>query len=714
MKKIFLFLFLAIFSVQISLADEGMWLFTMLNKNYEQMKQLGFKLTPEDIYSVNNACMKDAIVSFGGFCTGEIVSDKGLVLTNHHCGYGQIQAHSTVEHDYLTDGFWAASFQDELPNPGLFVRILVRMDDYSTEMLKGVKDNMTESERDEILKKNAEKLKKDAQKEFNEKDGYDVVIQSFFNNNQFFRIIYLKYEDVRLVGTPPSSIGKFGGDTDNWMWTRHTGDFSVFRIYSAPDGKPAKYSTNNVPFKPKYVIPVSISGIEEGDFSMILGFPGRTNRYSTTYGIEEVMNVTNVPRAKIRGIRQEVLMKDMRADQAVYIKYAAKYARSSNYWKYSIGQNQGLKRLKVLDKKQQLENQFAEWIKTNNKTEYFDVFAIQKEVYNSRHNFIYADTYLRECFTSGSEFVAFAYRSKKVVEMLKGHDNLELFNEEVLKLKKAGEDFFKNYNAETDKKSSKAMISLFVADVEKSFYPSFIESTDAIELDRIIENVFANSIFVDQAKFDKFIQMPTLSAVENDAALKIAMSVYSKIDEINTELAVGDEKLKRANRLWLKGLMEMQKDKLFYPDANSTIRMSYGTIGGYSPKDGINYKYYTTIEGIMEKDDINNPDFTVPSKLKKLYETKNYGRYADKNGKLPVCFLSNNDITGGNSGSPVLNGKGELIGIAFDGNWEAMSGDLAFEPDYQRTISVDIRYVLFIIEKYGEAKRLVDEMKIVK
>lgn len=718
MKKIFVAFIVMLFSLQVSFADEGMWLLTFLDKNYEDMKADGFLLTPEDIYNINESSIKDAIVIFGGFCTGEIVSDKGLIFTNHHCGYGQIQAHSTVEHDYLTDGFWAESFSDELPNPGLFIKFLIQMNDVTPDVLKKVDDEMTEEERDEQIEKNIKKIKKKVSKDFSEEDGYEVLVQSFFENNQYFVIVYQKFNDVRLVGTPPNSIGKFGGDTDNWMWTRHTGDFSVFRVYADKNGNPADYSTENVPLKPKHVLPVSLKGVKEGDYAMVLGFPGRTNRYMTTYGISEVMNITNNNREIIRGARQQVLREDMLADQSVYIKYASKYARSSNYWKYSIGQNQGLKKLKVMDKKKNLENKFNKWIAMDEqrKARYGDVLPTFQKVYADRKDVVFAELYLRECFISGSEYINFAHNTENLYNILREGKTGEELEAEIKALKEISKDFFKDYNAPTDKKASKVMFKLFVEKVDAKFHPSFFNTNlkKFSNCSDFVDDVFKKSFFVNQKKFENFLSNPSLETLENDPAFVASMSVFEKRKDLRKILKEGNDKLAKAKRLWLEGLMKMQPAKFFYPDANFTMRMTYGTVGGYSPKDGLDYRYNTTLKGYMEKEDPENPDFTVPDKLKELYKNKDYGQYANEDGTMPVCFLSDNDITGGNSGSPVLNAKGELIGLAFDGNWEAMSGDIAFETELQRCINVDIRYVLFVIEKYGGAKRLIDELNIVK
>jgi len=716
MKNFFTSIIVIILTINFAVADEGMWLLNMLNKTYPQMQAQGFELTAEDIYNVNGASIKDAIVIFGGYCTGEIVSDQGLIFTNHHCGFGRIQAHSTVDHDYLTDGFWSQSFEEELPNPGLFVKFLVKMEDVTGDVLNGVTANMSEDDRYEKINENIQQIEADAIGNYTTGEGYEAKVQSFFSNNQYFLVIYQKYTDVRLVGAPPSSIGKFGGDTDNWMWTRHTGDFSIFRVYANANGKPANYSPDNVPLTPKHSLPVSLKGVKEGDFTMILGFPGRTNRYATTYEIEETMNISNDNRAKIRGIRQEILMEDMLADQSVYIKYASKYARSSNYWKYSIGQNRGLKKLNVLKKKKDLENQFAQWLQDNPNEydRYKDVIPTFKSVYNEKTDNYKAYIYLRECLISGTEYVYFAHKANELYELLKdGSTNVSSAIED---LRTAGEKFFKDYNAPTDKKSSLAMLKLYSEDIDSQFYPSFIANAQSnfTDFEAYIDDVFKRSIFVDKTKFDAFLNDPKLETIETDPAFVTTLSTYEKVTELRTIFKPLNVKLKKAKRLWLEGLMKMQISRIFYPDANFTMRLTYGTVSGYSPRDGVDYRHYTTLDGIIEKFDPNDPEFVVPEKLIELYEAEDYGQYADTDGKLHVCFLSNNDITGGNSGSPILNANGELVGLAFDGNWEAMSGDIAFEPDLQRTINVDIRYVLWVVDKIGGCSRIIDELDIRK
>jgi len=709
--------FTLIFS-NLAKADEGMWLLTLLNKNYDELKAQGFKLTPEDIYNVNKASLKDAIVSFGGFCTGEIISDKGLILTNHHCGYGAIQMHSSVENDYLADGFWAATLNDEIPTPGLFVKFLVKLEDVSTTILATINDKMTQDERIAALEAAIEKQKAIDEKTYPTAKGYEVVIKSFFAGNSYYKLIYQIYKDVRYVGSPPSSIGKFGYDTDNWMWPRHTGDFSMFRVYSDKDGNPAEYSASNIPFKPKHSLPVSLKGYSEGDFTMVMGYPGTTDRYLTSYGVEELINISNKNVSKIRGIRQEILMTDMLSDPKIMIQYASKYAKSSNYWKYSIGQNKGLNRLNVYEKKQAIETEFTKWV-NEDKTriaKYGEALKLIENAYKNRIEYVNANQYITECLRRGTEFISLAYAANDLYALLNAGTKIEADNATLIALKTAGETFFKDYSMETDKKVAVRMLQLFVEDVDVKYHPSDvidIESKYAGKFDQFIEILFESSIFVDETKFNAFIQNPTKAVIEKDLAYILTTSIYAKYNELISLSDSYNDDLSKGKRLFLGGLIEMKKDKFFYPDANSTMRFTYGKVGKYSPADAIEYNYFTTLDGIMEKEDSTNWEFYVEPKLKQLFENKDYGQYG-KDGKMIVCFTTNNDITGGNSGSPVMNGNGELIGLAFDGNWEAMSGDVAFETELQKCINVDIRYVLFIIDKFAGATRLIDEMKLVK
>ena len=709
MKKISLLLVAILLMGSTTLrADEGMWLLPLLEKlNMKQMKKAGLKLNAEDIYSINKGSLKDAIVIFGRGCTGEIISDQGLLLTNHHCGYGNIQQLSTVEHDYLKDGFWAMSKEQELPAAGLTVTFLDRIEDVTTQVNSVLNPSMTEAERAKAIKEESKKLANAAATG----NGLTGTVVPMYGGNQFYLFVYKTYSDVRLVGTPPSSIGKFGADTDNWMWPRHTGDFSMFRVYADKDGNPAAYSPNNVPLKPKTHLNVSLKGIEKGDYAMIMGNPGRTNRYMTSWEINEVLGVSNPNRIKIRGIRQDIWMKDMQANDTIRIQYASKYAGSSNYWKNSIGMSRGLKRLKVADKKAAQEAAFTAWVNQSPERValYGPALGLIKEAVEGRKDVSSALQYISESIR-GVEIISAASRlGSPIIKFIDDKETLA-------KLKTAGDEFYKDYSEKVDKKVAKAMFELYRTDVDAKYMPTVyndIKEQYNNQIDPFVENLYASSIFANKKKFDAFMANPTAEAVKNDPAYKAAQSINALAQELSDKVAPFTDKFTKGQRLYIAGLLDMNKNTPHYPDANFTMRLTYGNVLDYIPADAVHYNYYTTMDGIMEKEDPTNWEFVVPAKLKELYNAKDFGRYAMKNGKMPVAFISNNDITGGNSGSPVMNAKGELIGLAFDGNWEAMSGDIAFEPELQRTISVDIRYVLFIIEKYAGAKHLVDEMSIV-
>jgi hypothetical protein len=693
-------------------ADEGMWLLPLIQKlNIGKMTELGLQLSAEDIYSVNKSSVKDAIVIFGGGCTGEIVSPQGLLLTNHHCGYGSIQRHSTVEHDYLTNGFWAMSKSEELATPGLSVTFLDYMEDVTARINAKLNDNMSESDRAAAIRDESQKISSEIKTD----KFHSARVIPYFGGNQFYLLVYTQYRDVRLVGAPPSSVGKFGADTDNWMWPRQTGDFSVFRVYMSPDGNPADYSAENVPLKPKHYLPVSVKGVKEGDFSMILGYPGRTTRYMTSFEVEDDLQYLHPNRIKIRDIKQKIQLADMLADQKVKIQYSSKYSGSTNYFKKSIGESAGLKRLKVAERKKELENQFTKWIAQDPalSKKYGEALSLIKKSIDGRAPYNHVLQYYSECFGQGSEIIGLASQGAMLKSLLEGGDDAKI-KETAQRLKGNLGGFYKDYNMPTDKKVTAAMFELFKKDIEPAMQPDIYQVIDKKfkgSTDLFVEKMFATSIFADQAKFEAFLDNPSLKVLEKDLAYQSAISINKKTGELRPELGKFSVDLAKGQRLWIDGLMSMQKDQVFYPDANSTMRLTYGNVKSYDPIDAVHYKYFTTLDGVMQKEVPGDWEFDVPAKLKELYKAKDYGIYGE-GGVMKIGFISNNDITGGNSGSPVLNAKGELLGLAFDGNWEALSGDVAFEPELQRTISVDIRYVLFIMDKYAGAKHLVDEMTL--
>ena len=716
MKKSFALLLILVLSFGFKAkADEGMWLLPLIEKlNIGKMTELGLKLSAEDIYSLNKVCVKDAVVIFGGGCTAEIVSSQGLVLTNHHCGYGSIQAHSSVDHDYLRDGFWAMSKEEELPNPNLSVTFLIRIEDVTSQVLANIKQGTSETDRTAAVSEARQAIEKKAA----EGNNYRTQVGSFYGGNYFYLLVYERYNDVRLVGAPPSSIGKFGFDTDNWEWPRHTGDFSVFRVYSGPDGKPAPYAKENIPLKPKHYLPVSIKDRNKGDFAMILGYPGRTNRYMTSYEVNEQLQIVHPDRIKIRGIKQEIWMKDMMADQKVNIQYSAKYSGSSNYWKYSIGQKGSLEKLNVKAKKEELEDQFNKWVVAapERKTKYGEALNMIKTAIEGRAEYYNALQYINEC-NQGCELFSLNRGVANLVTALTAKDNQKI-TDAVEQIKKNSSDFFKDYNPSTDNKSMKAMLKLYRADVPAKFLPDYfvniIDKKYKGNIDKFVDDIFARSLFATEAKLNTFLSKPVLKTLEADPVYLATASIFKTAGEVSKASGQFDASLATGKRLWIAALMEMVPEKTQYPDANSTMRLSYGTVQDYDPRDAVTYKYYTTLQGVVDKYKPGDYEFDLPKKLIDLNNKKEYGRYGSSKGYMPVCFLTTNDITGGNSGSPVMNGNGELIGLAFDGNWESMSGDIAYEPELQRTIAVDIRYVLWIMDVYFGAKHLVDEMTIVQ
>lgn len=696
-------------------ADEGMWLLTLLQQlNITKMNEMGCKLTAEDIYSINKASLKDAIVIFGGGCTGEIVSEKGLILTNHHCGYDAIQYHSSVEHDYLSDGFWAKNNAEELYTPDLKVTFLIRIEDVTSRVLADVKPGMKEEDREKIIEEVKERIKSEA----TSGTHYTASVDDFFGGNNYYLLVYEIYNDVRLVGTPPNSIGKFGHDTDNWMWPRHTGDFSVFRVYSGPDGKPAPYSKDNVPLKPRHFLPVSTKGVEKGDFTMVMGFPGSTDRYITSYEVKEIMDITNPNRIKIRGVRQDILMKDMMADPKIRIQYSSKYSQSSNYWKYSIGQNQGLERLDVVSRKQQDEKEFQDWVNADQsrKEEYGNVLPAIQSAIEARRPYTHAFQYLTESFLQSSEFFLQGIKYFRLYNTLVyTPDSTAQIKTQIENIRKSQDEFYKDYSLETDKKVSAAIFKLYEDNVAADFHPEFLKQVKTKykgDYVRFVNDLYKKSFLVNREKTEAFLNKPSAAALMKDPGFKATMDVISVYFGLNSATEELDNAVKKAMRKYIAGTIAKNSNKTYYPDANFTMRLTYGTVGDYKARDAVFYDYYTTLKGIMEKADSTSYEFAVPKKLQELYKAKDYGTYG-QDGEMRVCFTTNNDITGGNSGSPVLNGNGELVGLAFDGNWEAMSGDIVYEPLLQKCICVDIRYVLFVIDKFAGARYLIDEMKLV-
>lgn len=716
MKKTILFLLIGLFAfAPLARADEGMWLLMFLDKQtYKDMKAKGLKLSPKQIYDINQASLKDAIVQFGRGCTGEIISDEGLLLTNHHCGYPQIQQHSTVEHDYLMNGFWAYSKAEELPCPGLTAKFLIRMDDVSSKVLMNITKETTEEKRASIIRDNIKKIREEAEKD----NGYIAQVAPMFDGNQYILFVYEVYKDVRMVGAPPSSIGKFGSDTDNWMWPRHTGDFSMFRVYANKDNKPAEFAQDNVPFKPKHSLPISLKGVKNDDFTMIIGFPGSTDRFMTSYGVEQAIDVYNPSVVVARTALRNVMDADMKADPKVRIQYAAKFAQLSNYWKFYIGQTKCLQDLDVKSTKKDLETRLAKWIseKPERKAEYGNVLE-ELETYSQITNeFDYLRVFTNEAFLRGNSGVAIARNFSSLEKELRENGNTDKAKKLAESAKISLEDIFKDFNYATELKLLATGYDIFFRNVpNKHQSENFLDNAfkNKYDFNKIAKQIFDDSQMLEPEKAYKLLENPTADKIANDPMFKTYVDF---INNYNTRMQAAQTAyaaLNTTQRMFVKGIMEMDNQKHFAPNANSTIRYTYGQAKEYKPKDGITYNYYTTLEGIMAKGDTTSWEFTIPQKLKDLYKTKNYGQYA-QNGTVPVCFITNNDITGGNSGSPVINGRGELVGIAFDGNWEAMSGNIAFNPDLQRCINVDIRYVLFIIDKFAGAQNLIKEMKIVK
>ena len=720
MKKTILLSLLTTFTLA-GHADEGMWMLTDLKKqNAAVMYDMGLDISIDDVYSPDNISLKDAVVHFGGGCTGEVISAEGLVLTNHHCGYGYIQQHSSVEHDYLTDGFWAMTREQELPCEGLTITFIDKILDVTTY----VKEQLKKDEDPEglnylspsYLSKVAARF---AKKEKIKTDEFTVLeLKPFYGANKYYLFVKTVYKDIRMVGAPPSSIGKFGADTDNWMWPRHCGDFSMFRIYADKDGKPANYSATNVPLKVKKHIAINLKGVKEGDFTFVMGFPGRNWRYMISDEVEERMQTTNFMRDTIRGVRLRVLGEEMAKDAKTRIQYAAKYASSANYWKNAIGMNEGLVKLKVLDKKKEQQEHLLEYGRETGNNSYKEAFDAIRSIVAKRRNAVYHQQAIYEALMLGTEFYKVP-DTDALRNALESNDK-KAIKEETENLKEAYKKFYnKDYNPEVDRKVSKQLIALYAKlipaeqriSIFKQINENFGGNTDAF-----VDACFDKSIFRSQAALDAFLQKPDIKTLREDLMVKYSKSVKDGYNATSNAMKAETDAYNLAHKTWVAGMLELKAKNgtPVYPDANSTLRLTYGKIGSYEPADGVEYLYYTTLKGVMEKEDPNNPEFVVPAKLKELYEKKDFGPYAMPDGRMPICFATGTDNTGGNSGSPVFNSKGELIGTGFDRNYEGLTGDIAYNPQLQRAACVDIRYTLFIIDKFAGAGHLIDEMTIIK
>ena len=718
-KKSFIFCTILGFSSLSSYADEGMWMLTDLKEqNAAVMYELGLDIKTDQIYSPDNISLKDAVVHFGGGCTGEVISSEGLVLTNHHCGYGYIQEHSSVEHDYLTDGFWAMNREEELPCKDLSVTFI----DQILDVTSYVKEQLAKDEDPEgtnylspsYLSKVADRF---AEANKIEKTPFTVLeLKPFYGANKYYLFVKTEYKDVRMVGAPPSSIGKFGADTDNWMWPRHTGDFSIFRIYATKDGKPAEYATDNVPLKVKKHLTISLAGIKEGDFTFVMGFPGRNWRYMISDEVEERMQTTNFMREKVRGVRQEAMMAEMQRDPAIRIQYASKYASSANYWKNAIGMNKGLISLHVLDTKKAQQEKLLAYGRTIGDNSYQKAFDEIRSIVGKRREALYHQQAIYEALYLGTEFSRIP--SVKKLNAYQGKSSKDSIDKYINELRKDGEQFFnKSYNSEVDRIVSKQMLKLYSELIPKEQRIDIFNLIDKKykgNSDAFVDACFDRSIFSSPERLTKFLAKPSLKQLEQDLMVQYSQSVRNGYNDMGIAMKKETNAYNLAHKVWVEGMMNLKQQEGIpvYPDANSTLRLTYGRIGSYRPADGIEYNWYTTLKGVMEKEDPDNFEFVVPAKLKELYENKDFGRYAMENGEMPICFVTNTDNTGGNSGSPVFNAKGELIGTGFDRNWEGLTGDIAFQTTLQRAACVDIRYTLFIIDKFVGASHLINELTI--
>ena len=719
MKKILLSVLAAALSLP-AVADEGMWLLPLLQQQkFPEMQALGLKLQDYDIYSPDSASLKDAVVIFGGGCTGEIVSPDGLLLTNHHCGYGQIQQHSTLEHDYLTDGFWATTREQELPNPGLTVTFIDKIEDVTDYVKKELEKDTDPQSMNFLSPKYLNGLAKAkvGEKFLQDNPGTEVEIKAFYGGNVYYMFTKKIYSDIRLVGAPPSSVGKFGADTDNWMWPRHTGDFSVFRVYADANGNPAEYSESNVPLRPKRWFKISVKGVEEDDYAMMMGFPGRTNKYYTSWEVAERRDIDNTVRINIRNLRQEVMLDEMLKAPSVRIQYASKYAGSTNAYKNAIGSNWAIKKRNFEPVKKEEQDRLIAWAQKNNESSYPEALSTLEQIVSDRKDLRFRSWMLDEAIQRGIEFTKVPTEVQSVSDALSGKDRNER-QKQIRLLDMAYHRFAdKDYAPEVDKKIAKVMLKEYRRLVPAKSQPAYFSLIDKKfkgDVDRFVDYLFEKSIYGSEENFDKFKTRPSVKALEQDPMILFAKSVQEEKANLNAALADFDTGYALAHKEYVKGLLAMYQDKANFPDANFSLRLTYGQVKGYRPKDAVYYNCQTTLDGVMEKEDSTNWEFVVPSRLKALYEAKDFGRYQMPDGRMPVAFSATTHTTGGNSGSPVLNANGELIGINFDRNWEGVGGDIQYLPDYQRSIIVDIRYVLFLIDTYAGAGYLLEEMDLVE
>ncbi|HLU86595.1 MAG TPA: S46 family peptidase [Taishania sp.] len=709
--KIVLLTALVSFTTMFAKADEGMWLPFLLGRNYDDMKKYGLNLTAEEIYSINNSSLKDAIISFNGYCTGEVISKNGLILTNHHCGYEAIAAASSSKNNYLDSGFWAKNYQEEIKT-SLFATFVVRIEDVTSKIVKELRDNMTEAER----AAKAQEIGVALAKEATNGTHYEAFVRDFFDGNEFYLFVTEKFLDVRLVGTPPQSAGKFGGDTDNWMWPRHTADFSMFRIYAGKDNKPAPYSADNVPLTPRHHLPISLKGVKENDFAMIMGFPGRTDRYLTSFGVEQTVSIEKPKRVELRAIKMDVMKKYMDQDVDVRLKYSSNYASVANYWKNFQGEILQVKNNKVVSKKQELENAFKAF--AQGKAEYQNVLPSIENSFKTLESVALIKAYQSE-FVLTVDASVLAYRFKLY------KDALNAGNEERAKMilkacEAAAAAYFNKADMSIEADIVGELFKMYVKDIPVSQQGELtkkIAAKGTKGINAYVASIKSKSIFFNKAKYDAFAANPTVKALDKDPLYVLIEDVVRAYDKAMSakEIQEANDALKKGNRLFTKGIQEMQPNKKFYPNANSTMRVTYGQVLPYSPKDAVSYDYVTSLDGLFAKEDPTNPEFIIDEKIRETYLKKDWGQYADKDrGYVVLNFLSNNDITGGNSGSPVINADGQLIGTAFDGNWEAMSGNIFFEDNVQRTISCDIRYILWLVDRVYGAQNIIDEMTLVK